>query len=129
MDVVRELLGVDGIQANQATTNDGATPLFIACQKGHLDVVRELLGVDGIQANQAMNDGCTPLIIAAYIGHSDVVSLLLGADALDTSCTCAEKTALEWAHADARNGAWASLDGRIKQEGRARVRSLLQQSP
>ena len=119
-----------GVDVNQARSSDGSTPLYRACAKGHLDVVRALLGADGIQANQALTDnGCTPLIIAAYIGHSDVVSLLLGADALDTSCTCAEKTALEWAHADARNGAWAFLDGGIKQEGRARVRSLLQQSP
>ena len=74
-----------------------------------------------------MTNGCTPLIIAAYMGHSDVVLLLLFVDALDISLICAEKTALEWAKADARNEAWAFLDNRIKQEGRARVWSHLQQ--
>ena len=125
LKAVEVALQQEGVDVNQARSSDGKTPLWIACRNGHLDVVRALLGADGIQANQAEEDGCTPLIIAAYIGHSEVVSLLLGTDALDTSCTCSEKTALEWAQADARNEAWAFLDGKIKQEGRARVRDLL----
>ena len=125
LKAVEVALQQEGVDVNQASPSDGSTPLWQACFYGHLDVVRALLGADGIQANQAEEDGCTPLIIAAYIGHSEVVSLLLGTDALDTSCTCSEKTALEWAQADARNEAWAFLDGKIKQEGRARVRDLL----
>ena len=31
------------IDVTQATTDDGATPLFIACQQGHVDVVLALL--------------------------------------------------------------------------------------
>ena len=38
---MRELLARDA--AVDAAINDGATPLFIASQEGHLEVVRELL--------------------------------------------------------------------------------------
>ena len=40
MEVVRELLALGA--AVNAAADDGATPLFIASQEGHLEVVREL---------------------------------------------------------------------------------------
>ena len=46
------------------TGKDGSTPLFIACQNGHLDVVRMLLSTEGIEPNRAEEDGATPLYIA-----------------------------------------------------------------
>ena len=46
------LLGKEGVDVNQAT-NDGATPLFIASQKGHAEVVSLLLGKEGVDVNQA----------------------------------------------------------------------------
>jgi ankyrin repeat protein len=57
---------------------DGATPLFIASQNGHIhsDVVNILLR-NGAGVNVAMNDGTTPLFIASQNGHSDVVNILL----------------------------------------------------
>ena len=49
---------------NQATA-DGATPLCMAVQEGHLLVVQLLLGCR--VANQAMTNGSTPIVIAAII--------------------------------------------------------------
>ena len=59
----------------------GATPLFIAAQNGHLDVVRHLVEV-GADKDKARDDGATPLYIAAENGHLDVVRHLVevGAD-------------------------------------------------
>jgi ankyrin repeat protein len=51
----------------------GATPLFIAAQKGHLDVVRCLANDFGADVNQALQDGAMPLWIAVQSGHLDVV--------------------------------------------------------
>ena len=57
------LLESNAIQINQPD-KDGTTPLFIACQNGHLDIVRVLLESNAIQLNDSMNNGATPLIIA-----------------------------------------------------------------
>ena len=52
---------------NQAKTN-GATPLFIAAQEGHLPVVKLLLDREAA-VNQAKTNGATPLFIVAQEGH------------------------------------------------------------
>jgi hypothetical protein len=75
VEVVKVLLGHDGIAVNQAA-DDGATPLYAAAEKGHVEVVKALLGHDGIAVNQAMDDGGTPLAVAAQEGHVEVVRLL-----------------------------------------------------
>ena len=61
--------------------NDGATPLFMACHKGHLKVVR-LLIESGADKDKATNDGVTPLSVACQDGHLEVARLLIesGAD-------------------------------------------------
>jgi ankyrin repeat protein len=67
---------------NQAKHN-GATPLHIAAQIGHLDGVRALVTELGADVNQAKQDGATPLLIAAQNGHLEVVRALvteMGAD-------------------------------------------------
>ena len=48
-DVVKLLLGAEGINVNQAD-EDGETALYIASQKGHLDVVKLLLGAEGVDS-------------------------------------------------------------------------------
>ena len=49
-----------GASVDQAM-KDGATPLFIAAQQGHLEVVRVLMG-GGANVDQAMKDGGSPLV-------------------------------------------------------------------
>ena len=62
------------VNVNQANKN-GITPLYVACEKGHLDVVQVLLTKKEIQINQATNDGRTPINIASDFGHTEIVLL------------------------------------------------------
>ena len=63
-------VGADLSQANKA----GATPLLIACEKGHTDVTARLLD-SGAQIDETTEDGVTPLLIATQEGHVTVVHL------------------------------------------------------
>ena len=58
MEVVR-VLAERGADINKAN-NDGATPLFIASEKGRAEVVR-VLAERGVDINKANNDGESPL--------------------------------------------------------------------
>ena len=63
---------------NQATSDDGTTPLYAACQKGDCSIVEALLD-RGADVNQATSDdGTTPLLIACQEGHGSIVEALLG---------------------------------------------------
>jgi hypothetical protein len=74
-----------GTNVDQAN-NNGATPLFIAAQNGHLEVVEVLLE-QRANVNQAKNVGATPLYIAAQNGHLAVVKALLEKGAnIDQAC-------------------------------------------
>ena len=79
-EVVRAPLAVDGINANQARTDDGSTALTLAAWQGHTEIVRALLAVDGIDANAVCTDtDDTALILASQEGHAEVVRALLAA--------------------------------------------------
>jgi ankyrin repeat protein len=56
---------------------DGATPLLVAGQQGHLEVVRVLVAELGANVNQGTQDGVTPLYAAAQQGHEEVVRVLV----------------------------------------------------
>ena len=73
---IKLIISLKDIDVNQAA-KDGATPLIMACRKGHMDVVRLLLARKEIQINKFKNDGATPLYVACYHGQVDVVRLLL----------------------------------------------------
>ena len=60
--------------------NRGATPLFIAAEKGQLQVAR-LLPEANADKDQANENGTTPLFIAAQQGHLEVARLLQEANA------------------------------------------------
>jgi len=64
---------------------DGMTPLYLACQYGHINLVQLFLSMPAALRGNALDiprqDGATPLLIAAHQGHADVLELLLAAQA------------------------------------------------
>eukprot|EP01126_Amoeba_proteus_P012618 TRINITY_DN1519_c0_g1_i35.p2 TRINITY_DN1519_c0_g1~~TRINITY_DN1519_c0_g1_i35.p2 ORF type:complete len:139 (-),score=31.41 TRINITY_DN1519_c0_g1_i35:116-532(-) len=65
-----------------AVNSRGQTPLYCACNQGHLEIVVHLL-VNGASPDfQVSKHGGTPLHTACYSGHLEVASALLlaGAD-------------------------------------------------
>jgi ankyrin repeat protein len=58
VDVIKVLvdLGADVT----TPTNEGATPVYIAAQKGHLDVIKVLVNL-GANVCTPKNNGCTPV--------------------------------------------------------------------
>jgi ankyrin repeat protein len=56
----------------------GASPLYIACQNGHLDIVLQLLDKKvNTDVNKCCDSGASPLYIACQHGHLDIVLQLL----------------------------------------------------
>lgn len=62
-------------------TKNGATPLYLACQEGHLEIVQYL--VKDCQADSSIraNDGMTCLHAAAQMGHNTVIVWLVWTNA------------------------------------------------
>lgn len=58
-------------------TKNGATPLYLACQEGHLEVVQYLVKDCGADPSIRANDGMTPLHAAAQMGHNTVIVWLV----------------------------------------------------
>ena len=89
-------------QVNQAN-EQGGTPLFTACENGHIRSVKLLLADERVHVNQATRDDATsnfgdqgqwvggdhpfasvtPLRIAAQGGHLEVVRVLVEQDGID----------------------------------------------
>ena len=77
-------MGNAGADANLATI-EGATPLIVASQKGHLGVLTALAGF-GADIGHAAHNGATSLVMACITGHDGAVEFLLakGADPANT---------------------------------------------
>ena len=82
IEIVKLLLGAEGIEINQPT-NNGATPLFVASQNGFDKIVKVLLGAEGIKINKSNIQGATPLLFASQYNHIEIVKLLLGAEGIE----------------------------------------------
>lgn len=62
-----------------AQTKTGATPLYLACQEGHLEIIQYLVKDCGADPHVRANDGMTPLHAAAQMGHNTVIVWLVSA--------------------------------------------------
>lgn len=60
-----------------AQTKNGATPLYLACQEGHLEIIQYLVKDCGADPHIRANDGMTPLHAAAQMGHNTVIVWLV----------------------------------------------------
>ena len=75
------LLGA-GASVDLAPTDDGETPLYVACGQGQVECVRLLLGAGAsTDLTAGADSGATPLYVACIEGHVECVRLLLGAGA------------------------------------------------
>lgn len=63
------LLVQDGIEVNKTRTNDGTTPLNIACNSGQTEIIRLLLGDGRVNIHKVNNEGETPLHTSAWTGN------------------------------------------------------------
>ena len=80
------LLAHEGVDANQVTTDSGATALNMCCIVGNINICKMLLARDEIDVNKAMTGhGATPLLSACYGGHIEVMKLLLAHDRIDVN--------------------------------------------
>lgn len=79
-----ELLLLHGADINLCRGN-GASPLTIACHKGHERIVDTLVRY-GADIKSSMEDGKNPLFIACQKGHADIVDLLLHKEADANRC-------------------------------------------
>uniref|UniRef100_A0A3B5LBC6 Uncharacterized protein n=1 Tax=Xiphophorus couchianus TaxID=32473 RepID=A0A3B5LBC6_9TELE len=68
----------DPLCVNQQTAT-GATPLYLACQEGHLHVARYLVTDRGADVHLTAYDGMTCLHAAAHMGRQAVVDWLVSA--------------------------------------------------
>ena len=84
--------------AADASTRLGATPLFLAVQRGNAPLTAKLLAA-GADANKPfLSNGETALMVAARAGNLDTVTLLLDAGAaVNAKDTLRGTTALSWA--------------------------------
>lgn len=60
-----------------AQTKNGATPLYLACQEGHLEVTQYLVQECDADPHLSAHDGMTPLHAAAQMGHISVIVWLV----------------------------------------------------
>ena len=58
-------------------TRLGATPLYLACQEGHLPVVEYLVRVGGASTHLRAHDGMSVLHAATHTGHHALVVWLV----------------------------------------------------
>ena len=91
LDIVRDLLAVDGIDVGIAASKDGTTAFMLAAQAGHLAIARAILAVDGASASaKRTTDGATALMLAAQAGRLDVARELIRVHGVDVNTTQAD---------------------------------------
>ena len=106
----RTRLLYEGADVNRAD-DDGRTPLFFACQHGHVDRARNLLD-KGAAIDRAQKQGATPLWITCINGHIDLARLLLekGAEVDRATNTARGRTPLDIAKEEGHSAVVALLE-------------------
>jgi len=77
LDLVRDLVNDEGVNANWADPEMQRTAFYRACGHGRVAVVEFLFKDSRIDVNKTQMEGATPFQIACQQGHPNVVSLLL----------------------------------------------------
>ncbi|XP_009459257.1 PREDICTED: espin [Nipponia nippon] len=97
-----------------AQTKTGATPLYLACQEGHLEIIQYLVQDCGADPHARAHDGMTPLHAAAQMGHNTVIVWLMSFTTVSLSERDAEgATAMHFAasRGHAKVLSWLLLHG------------------
>jgi len=76
LDVVRILLRRSEVNIN-LQQKENATPLYIACQEGHLDIVEVLLADPRVDVNRPRTGGFTPFHVACEWNRVDIVRAMI----------------------------------------------------
>ncbi|PKU35046.1 espin [Limosa lapponica baueri] len=95
-------------------TKTGATPLYLACQEGHLEIIQYLVQDCGADPHARAHDGMTPLHAAAQMGHNTVIVWLMSFTTVSLSERDAEgATAMHFAasRGHAKVLSWLLLHG------------------
>ncbi|PKK17293.1 espin, partial [Columba livia] len=120
--LLREPSGIDGLGLRHgavgstlsAQTKTGATPLYLACQEGHLEIIQYLVQDCGADPHARAHDGMTPLHAAAQMGHNTVIVWLMSFTTVSLSERDAEgATAMHFAasRGHAKVLSWLLLHG------------------
>ncbi|XP_010563684.1 PREDICTED: espin [Haliaeetus leucocephalus] len=97
-----------------AQTKTGATPLYLACQEGHLEIIQYLVQDCGADPHARAHDGMTPLHAAAQMGHNTIIVWLMSFTTVSLSERDAEgATAMHFAasRGHAKVLSWLLLHG------------------
>lgn len=94
------LLAHDGIEVNKVRSDDGAAPLYTACNLGHTGAVRTLLADERANIEKVSQDGEPPLHTSAWSGHLLCAQLLIIHGASLSAKNNTDETAAESAITD-----------------------------
>uniref|UniRef100_A0A3B3IAZ1 Uncharacterized protein n=1 Tax=Oryzias latipes TaxID=8090 RepID=A0A3B3IAZ1_ORYLA len=100
----------DSYWSSDMSTRTGATPLYLACQEGHLHVVECLIKEFGADVHLRARDGMTCLHAAAHMGHQAVVEWLVSATCTDVGLSCQDGEGATALHFAASRGHCCILD-------------------
>ena len=76
-NLVRVLIEEFQFNVNESQTNQGRTPLHVACLQGHTDLVRELVKKHKADRSAKNKENEDALMYAVYGGHSSLVRVLI----------------------------------------------------